>query len=235
MTPRALRLAGAAMLALACGWAGIRFYTSRTMPLAVTHDGIAVPVGEASLPTASDLTSDTEDLLPPAAKIPDRLPDFSLQGLDGKPVSINSWPGKSLVINFWATWCAPCRREIPLLKTLATEWEPRNITVVGIAVDHRPDVLKFAAELKIPYPVLIGEEDALAAAATFGVESPVFPFTVFTDGHADVVALFVGELHKAQADLILGVVQRLDRQEIALPEARSAIGAGLKGLAAGNP
>ncbi len=62
-----------------------------------------------------------------------------------------------------------------------SEWADRNVAVVGIAVDFRDKVLDFADRFKINYPLLIGEQDALDAAAAFGVDSPVFPFTVFTD------------------------------------------------------
>jgi len=90
--------------------------------------------------------------------------------------------------------------------------------------------LAYAQQLGIPYPLLIGEQDALDAAAAFGVESPAFPFTVFTDRRGEVVALYMGELHKAQADLILGVVQTLNQDQVALPEARRTIAAGLRAL-----
>ncbi len=104
--------------------------------------------------------------------------------------------------------------------------------MIGIAVDHRDSVMAYADELKIAYPLLIGEQDALDAAAAFGVESPAFPFTVFTDRRGEVVALYVGELHQAQADLILSQVQDLDRDRIALPQARRAISEGLRALGA---
>jgi peroxiredoxin len=176
-------------------------------------------------------TADDADRLPSPAKIPDRLPAFSLADRSGKPTSIASFAGRSLIINFWATWCAPCRREIPLLQALQTEWASRGTTVVGIAVDHRDPVLEFADRFKMTYPLLIGEQDALDAASALGVDSPVFPFTVFTDRRGDVVALFVGELHRPQAELILGQVQNLNQGSIELPAARHAIAAGLQQLA----
>jgi peroxiredoxin len=171
--------------------------------------------------------------VPPLRKIPDRLPQFSLQDRAGKPTSITSFEGKSLIINFWATWCAPCRSEIPLLEALGAEWSARGMSVVGVAVDHREQVLEFADRLKIGYPLLIGEQDALDAAAALGVESPVFPFTVFTDRRGQVVALFIGELHRPQAELILGQVQNLNKDLVKLPEARRAIQAGLTALKTG--
>jgi thiol-disulfide isomerase/thioredoxin len=183
----------------------------------------------------SDLAGGFDQAVPPAAKIPDRLPNFSLQGRDGNSTSIKAWEGKSLIINFWATWCAPCRREIPLLRALHSDWAGRGMSVVGIAVDYRDKVLAYADELKINYPVLIGEQDALDVAAAFGVETPAFPFTVFTDRRGEVVALYLGELHRSEADLILGVVQTLNQNQVALPEARRSIAEGLQALRAATP
>jgi peroxiredoxin len=229
-----LRFAVAALIVVLGIWSGAHLYSKRAA--ARLHGpGIAVPVGEASAPTASDFLPGFDASLSPPVKIPDRLPDFSLRDRDGKATSIKAWSGKSLVINFWATWCAPCRREIPLLKTLHSEWAARDVAVVGIAVDHRDQVLAYAQQLGIPYPLLIGEQDALDVAAAFGVESPAFPFTVFTDRRGEVVALYLGELHKAQADLILGVVQTLNQDQVGLPEARRTIADGLQALRGPSP
>jgi peroxiredoxin len=226
MSDRSLRLAGAALVILVGVWAGARLYLGVETP---RRGSLATPVGEASPPTHSDLV-DQPGLLP--AKIPDRLPAFALSGLDGKTVSSRHWEGQSLVINFWATWCAPCRREIPMLKKLSEEWTGRGVTVLGIAVDHPGAVSKFADELKIPYPILVGEEDALDLARNLGVESPVFPFTVFTDRQGEVVALYVGELRKPQANLILGVVASVNQNQLPLEEARRTITDGLRNLSA---
>jgi thiol-disulfide isomerase/thioredoxin len=228
MADRSLRLIGTAVIALVAVWAGVRFHSSRD-----THvRSMAVPVGEASPPTASDLVD--EPGLPTPAKIPDRLPEFALESLDGGRTSVKSWAGHSLVINFWATWCAPCRREIPLLEGLSSQWAARGVAFIGIAVDHLDAVKAYAAELKIPYPLLIGEQDALDVAGRLGVETPVFPFTVFTDREGEVVALYVGELHKPQADLILSTVQDLNDGRVALQQARRAIADGLHALSTAN-
>ena len=135
------------------------------------------------------------------------------------------------MVNFWATWCAPCRREIPLLKAVAAEWAGRDLKVVGIAVDYPDKVKDFAGQFKIDYPLLIGDQDALDVAAKFGMASPAFPFTVFTDRRGEVVALFVGELHRPQVDFILSEVQDLNQDRMQLPEARRAIAEGLQALA----
>jgi peroxiredoxin len=229
MNRAGLRIAGAALLVVLGIWAGAKLHSSRGA--LQSHRGIPVPAGEASAPNPSDLASEgpVAGALPPP-KIPDRLPQFSLADRAGKPTSIASFGDKSLIINFWATWCPPCRSEIPLLQSLHSEWAAREVSVVGIAVDHRDKVLEFAERLKIAYPLLIGEQDALDAAAAFGVATPVFPFTVFTDRRGEIVAVFVGELHRPQAELILSQVQNLNKDLVELKAARQAIAEGLRAL-----
>jgi thiol-disulfide isomerase/thioredoxin len=221
-----LRLLGAALIVLLGIWAGLKTHSVRS---AHEAQGVAVPAGMASAPNPSD--SSAAESAKPHPVVPARLPDFSLKDLTGKAIQISAWSGKSLVINFWATWCAPCRREIPLLKTIAAEWAGRDLKVVGIAVDYPDKVRDFAGQFKIDYPVLIGDQDALDIAAKFGMASPAFPFTVFTDRRGEIVALFVGELHRPQVDFILSEVQDLNQDRVQLPAARRAIAEGLQALA----
>jgi thiol-disulfide isomerase/thioredoxin len=212
----------AGVLAFAAAWAGARLYSIH----AASGASVTVPAGEASAPTPSEMQPVEADTAP---TIPERLPSFSLNDLSGKPTPINTWQGHSLVINFWATWCDPCRREIPLLQSL-NAGAGRPVTVIGIAVDHPDKVASFARQFAITYPLLIGEQDALDVAARLGLTSPVFPFTVFTDRRGRIVTLYVGELHKPQADLILGVVADLNEDRMPLAAARQAIADGLDAL-----
>lgn len=155
------------------------------------------------------------------------LPDFSLQNREGQKQSIRSWPGKSLIVNFWATWCAPCRKEIPLLMEIGRQEAANGFQVVGIAIDFRDDVLKYADEVKIDYPLLIGEQDGLAAADAFGVPSAGLPFTVFTDNQGRIVTTFMGELTRAKADVVLDAVKRVNRGELDPDGAKAAIATAL--------
>lgn len=232
MNSSGLRFLGAALIVLVGIWAGSRFYLNRNAP---DRHAVAVPAGAASAPEPHDLGAEAAGPSGPQAVIPTLLPAFSLSDVSGKLTPISKWNGKSLVINFWATWCAPCRREMPLLKTIASEWADRDIAVVGIAVDYRDKVSAFARQFDINYPLLVGEQDALDVAAKFGMNSPAFPFTVFTDRNGEVVALFVGELHRPQADLILSVVQNLDQNRLHLVQAKLAIAEGLAKLAEKAP
>jgi thiol-disulfide isomerase/thioredoxin len=231
MNDRAFRVAGAALLVVVGIWAGARIHAGLTGGPARAR--ILTPVGQASPPIPSDLLMESAAAHP--TDIPDRLPSFSLGDLEGKPTSIDTWKGKSLIINFWATWCAPCRREIPLLEGLTGQWEDRGVQVIGIAVDHRDAVASYARRLKIAYPILIGEQDALDVATSLGFGSPVFPFTVFTDRRGEVVALYVGELHESQVTLILSVVQNLNQEHVGIEEARRSIAEGLRKLEPAKP
>ena len=222
-------LPAAIAVVAAAGWFAMHGLADRR---ALTHGapGIRVAAGETSPPSAADALPTPAPGALPAVRIPERMPRFTLPDLNGKPTAIDAFRGRSLIINFWATWCAPCRREIPLLKAVNTDWKDRRFSVLGIAVDQRAAVVRFAQRFQISYPLLAGQQDALDVAAAFGVATPAFPFTVFTDDRRRIVALYLGELHRPQIDLILRVVQRLNAGRLELPAARRAIDAGLAQL-----
>src|SRR5208283_4317817 len=100
-------------------------------------------------PPGEDPTAAPDPAFAVTHSIPDRLPAFSLQDRDGHATPISNWRGKSLIINFWATWCAPCRREMPLLQALDRDWAGRDFRVIGVAVDQRDSVIAYANSLQI--------------------------------------------------------------------------------------
>jgi thiol-disulfide isomerase/thioredoxin len=159
----------------------------------------------------------------PASVIPDRRPDVTLADRDGRLRSLSEWDGQPQIINFWATWCAPCRREIPMLNELARDPALADFALIGIAIDFREDVLRFLAETPIEYTVLIGEQDGLDASAAFGMRSLGLPYTAFVDRSGRIVTIHLGELHRAQADVILSAVRALESGEIDLPAAQERI------------
>jgi thiol-disulfide isomerase/thioredoxin len=160
------------------------------------------------------------------------LPEFSLQNRAGELQSIHSWPGKSLIINFWATWCAPCRREIPLLIELQQQHAADDVQLIGIAVDFRDDVLKYAETMKITYPLLIGEQDGMQAIDAFGIDAVGFPYTVFTDARGDIITMHIGELNREQAELILATVKRVNSGELTAGKARTELNVALSNMKA---
>jgi thiol-disulfide isomerase/thioredoxin len=179
----------------------------------------------AQVPAAPPLPAESQP-----ARLAARIPEFRLADRDGTMRSLADWKGKSLIVNFWATWCAPCRREIPLLGSLQRQYGPEGFQVIGIAADYRDKVLAYADQTKIQYPLLIGEQDALDAAAAFGIEIIGFPFTVFSDSQGRIITCHVGELTGPVAGVILGAVEKVNRGEASPDEARSAITQGLADL-----
>ncbi len=174
-------------------------------------------------------TVTAEDVMAAAPRpaIPDLLPDFTLKDLQGRPRSIREWAGRPLVINFWATWCGPCREEIPLLERLREERKAEGVEFVGIAVDFRDDVQAFVAKHPITYPILNGEDDGVQAAASLGVVDLAFPFTVFVDRRGQILVLRLGQLHEDQAKVILDTLRDLDSGKLELSEAKARVAAGL--------
>ena len=88
-------------------------------------------------------------------------PDFALKALDGKTVHLSDYRGKAVLLNFWATWCQPCKIEMPWFAELQKQYGPEGLQVVGIAVDEdasTDDLAKFAGNLGVNYPILVGKE-----------------------------------------------------------------------------
>ena len=88
-------------------------------------------------------------------------PDFELKALDGKTIHLSDYRGKAVLLNFWATWCQPCKIEMPWFAELQKQYGPEGLQVVGIAVDEdasTDDLAKFAGNLGVNYPILVGKE-----------------------------------------------------------------------------
>jgi thiol-disulfide isomerase/thioredoxin len=168
---------------------------------------------------------------PMAKKIPDTLPDVTLADRAGKPTKLSSFGGRPLMVNFWATWCAPCRREIPLLNKIRMQRQAQNAEIVGVAVDFREEVLQFAAKVPIEYPLLIGEEDGLAAAEAFGM-GMAFPFSVFADSQNRILTIKIGELHEDEANFAFDRLRDIDNGVLTREAAQAAVSEAFREMAA---
>ena len=154
---------------------------------------------------------------------PDELPLFTLNDVWDEPHSIQEWSGEPLLINFWATWCAPCRREMPLLQALHNDQAKAGITVIGIAIDRRPDVQSYIAEAGISYPILSGEIDAMAVSDLFGLEGLGLPFSVLVGSNGQVLTVFIGEIELAELQEMIAISQAVEAQELAISDARLSL------------
>jgi thiol-disulfide isomerase/thioredoxin len=125
---------------------------------------------------------------------PSALLALSLPDLDGTPQSLAQWRGKVMVVNFWATWCGPCREEMPEFVRAQREFGPKGLQFVGIAVDQRDKVAQFAKEFDLNYPALIGGYDAMDVAKPLGNRLAALPFTVVLDRQGRIVHTQLGPL-----------------------------------------
>lgn len=191
--------------------------------------GVVADAVEAA-PAAPDSAA-IEEPKPAGKAIPDRLPDITLANKEGKPTKLSSFGGRPLMVNFWATWCAPCRREIPLLNRIHGERRAQNIEIVGIAVDFRDKVIEFVKETHLAYPLLIGEEDGLAAAEAFGM-GMAFPFSVFVDSQNRILTVKIGELHEDEANFAFDRLLDIDRGILTREAAQSAVTDAFRSMAA---
>lgn len=190
----------AALVAL---MAGALFYAAR------------IPVQNAPAPT--------ETISPPPEIEAVSHPTFAMPDIRGTTRDFSEWDGKNRILNFWATWCGPCRREIPLLKAFQDEQASNGFQVIGIAVDFAEEVARYAETAQFNYPVLVGEQDAMALAESSGIRFGVLPFTMFVASDGEYVGSFIGELHQEHLDTVVDVMTRLDRAELSKDQAREAL------------
>ena len=124
-------------------------------------------------------------------------PDYSLNDLSGRVVSGDTWNGQVVLVNFWAAWCPPCRREIPAFSEVREWYHEDGFEVVGIAIDDRDSVERFLKGIgNIRYPQLIGTYDATAVMREFGNTGGGLPFSALLDRGGTVRFVKSGELKK---------------------------------------
>lgn len=120
--------------------------------------------------------------------------------LNDKPQAFSQWRGRVLVLNFWATWCPPCRTEIPEFVKVQEKFAARGLTIVGLAIDKKDKVEAFADDMAINYPVLIGDTAAMDLAKSAGNRLGGLPYTVILDRAGKIVATEIGGLTGAQLE-----------------------------------
>lgn len=126
-----------------------------------------------------------------------------LTNLSGKPEAFEQWRGKVLVVNFWATWCAPCREEIPGFVRFQATHAADGVQFVGIAIDQKERVASYAAEMGMNYPLMVGGIETMEFSKRIGNQMAVLPFTVILDRAGKVQATQVGILKPEKLESII--------------------------------
>lgn len=132
----------------------------------------------------------------------DVLPDFSYTDLDGRQRQGSEFADKVVVLNFWATWCPPCRKETPEFVALQKEFGER-VQFIGIAIDDEDPVREFADSFDVNYPLLLGDADAVAMSRRLGNRNEGLPFTVVATPGGNVVLRHTGGLERDQLEPLL--------------------------------
>jgi thiol-disulfide isomerase/thioredoxin len=135
-------------------------------------------------------------------------PDFTLQSLDGKSMSLSDLRGKAVLLNFWATWCSPCKIEMPWFIELQKQYGSQGLQIVGVAMDDssKEDIAKFASDMGVNYPVLLGKE---AVGEAYG-GVPALPESFFIGRDGKIVDKIIGL--KGKAEIEDSIKKALDTQ-----------------------
>lgn len=127
-------------------------------------------------------------------------PDYTLGSVDGSVMSASDFDGQVVLVNFWATWCAPCREEMPMLMDIRARYNADGLEVVGIAIDDVAAARSFVDELGIEYPNLVGSTDVMATLRLYGNSSGALPYTVLVDRQGKIVWIRSGVLEEAELE-----------------------------------
>lgn len=136
--------------------------------------------------------------VPAEASAVDAFYNRTLPDANGVPAAMSQWKGRPLVLNFWATWCAPCVEEMPELTALQKELQPKNIQILGIGIDNPANVSAFAAKYQIGYPLYVAGIDGSELSRRLGNQAGGLPFTVVVDASGKVIKTYLGRLKMDQ-------------------------------------
>lgn len=130
-------------------------------------------------------------------------PEFAMADLDGQTRNIKDWDGKVILLNFWATWCPPCLKEIPGFIELQEQYGDQGFQVIGIAVDNEKAVRDYVNEVKINYPVIAAEFEAIELSSRYGNRMGALPYSVIINRESEISNKITGELSKIEAEKLI--------------------------------
>ena len=159
----------------------------------VAREAVPVSAAPAMFPAGQDVLGTQNPL-------------FSLPDLDGMVRTIAEWRGRVILLNFWATWCAPCREEIPVFIDLQERLAGQGLQVVGVALQQAEQVRDFANELKINYPVLVGEQEVARITMEYGNDIGALPYTAIIGRDGKIAFVKRGPVTGPEAEAIINAL-----------------------------
>jgi len=139
----------------------------------------------------------------------------NLPDIEGNVQAVSQWQGNVMVVNFWATWCTPCREEIPEFIDMQNKFGKQGLIFIGIAIDREDKVISYSKEFGINYPVLIGGLEGMVFAEAAGNQMSVLPYTVVFNRQGEIAETFLGRVH--QKTLEKTIIPLLQEQHEATP------------------
>lgn len=132
-----------------------------------------------------------------------RLFATELNDSEGKTQAFKQWQGRTLVVNFWATWCPPCREEMPSFSRLQTKYEANGVQFVGIALDTGENVIEFSKQYPTTYPLLIADSEGTELTRQLGNSRLALPYTVVISAHNEIRLSRLGRVSEQELDVLL--------------------------------
>ncbi|VAW54238.1 hypothetical protein MNBD_GAMMA06-1296 [hydrothermal vent metagenome] len=130
-------------------------------------------------------------------------PEFAAPDLNGEMRNIKEWDGKLILLNFWATWCPPCKHEIPAFIELQQAYGEQGFQIIGIAIDEEDAVREFAKKIGMNYPTLVAPGDGVMLSKRYGNGVGALPYTVIINRDGEISDTITGELSKIRAKELL--------------------------------
>ena len=132
-----------------------------------------------------------------------QAPDFSLPNINGGIVKLSDYKGKVVLLNFWASWCPPCRAEIPGFIKIQNAYKDKAFSFIGVAIESKTDAANYAKEIGINYPVSFGLEKSLEVAGEYGNPDGGLPYSVLIDANQKILSVYSGFLSEDKLNKML--------------------------------
>jgi len=139
----------------------------------------------------------------PASLLGKTAPEFAMEDLEGHKKNIKDWHGKVVLLNFWATWCPPCKKEIPGFLELYQQYHPKGFDIVGIAIDNEQDVRDFVDTMGMNYTIIASNIEGTDLAVRYGNNIGALPYSVFIGRDGKIAYARPGGLSKQQTEKII--------------------------------